>query len=104
MLKAEQFRDLRAGDYYLNAERLRAYRKGQPLNIGPQEFRLLSLFMSNCGLCLSREMIASVIFPNVKTNLRSVDVYVARLRLKVADKKTPNPISTMPGKGYVFLP
>jgi two-component system phosphate regulon response regulator PhoB len=104
MLKIEQFCDIRVGDYSINAERLRAYRKSEPLDMGPQEFRLLHLFMANCGDCLSREAIASVIFTKADVNLRSVDVYVARLRSKVADKRIKNPISTIPGAGYVFTP
>ncbi len=104
MLQIEQFRNIRVGDYSINAERLRAYRRSEPLDIGPQEFRLLHLFMSNCGVCLSREVIASAIFSKEDVNLRSVDVYVARLRSKVADKKIKNPIATIPGSGYVFTP
>jgi DNA-binding response OmpR family regulator len=72
--------------------------------MGPQEFRLFNLFMSNCGACLSREVIASAIFSKEDANLRSVDVYVARLRSKVADKRIKNPISTIPGAGYIFSP
>ena len=68
------------------------------------EFELLSAFLRQPGVVLSRDrLLAQVTHRNWEANDRTIDVLVGRLRKKIeADPKTPEIILTAHGEGYLF--
>ena len=83
----------------------RVFIKGQPLVIGPTEYRLLQFFMSNPERAYSRgQLLDQVWGANVYVEERTVDVHIRRLRLalQVPQGDSSNMIQTVRGVGYRF--
>src|SRR5207237_26592 len=75
---------LKIADLELDSKTMEVRRQGKPIQLTPQEFKLLQYLMSNKGRILTREMILSRIWlysSDVET--RVVDVYMGYLRKKV---------------------
>lgn len=68
------------------------------------EFELLSAFVSNPGVVMSRDrLLSQVTHRNWDPNDRTIDVLVRRLRKKIeANPKAPEIIVTAHGEGYLF--
>ena len=83
----------------------RVFIKGQPLVIGPTEFRLLQFLMSNPERAYSRgQLLDQVWGANVYVEERTVDVHIRRLRLalQVPQGDNSHMIQTVRGVGYRF--
>ncbi|MCA9471287.1 MAG: response regulator transcription factor [Nitrospirales bacterium] len=78
----------------------------KPLDLTTMEFEILSLFLNNPGVVLTREeMMDRIRGIDWEAYNRSVDVGVSRLRQKLHDNpKRPRYIKTIWGAGYQFLP
>lgn len=88
------------GDIELDRSQHRVRRAGQPLRLGPTEFRLLEFLMSNPGRVFSREQLLDRVWGrDVYIDERTVDVHVGRLRKALGDGG-PDPIRTVRGAGY----
>jgi two-component system phosphate regulon response regulator PhoB len=88
------------GDLELDRGQHRVRRGGQPLRLGPTEFRLLEYLMSNPGRVFSREQLLDRVWGrDVYIDERTVDVHVGRLRKALGDGAT-DPIRTVRGAGY----
>lgn len=74
------------------------------LELKPREFQLLSLFMSNIGLVLTRNEILDELWgQEFIGDLRSVDVHVRWLRVRLEDDSSnPKRLMTVRGVGYRF--
>lgn len=75
---------------------------GTEIELTPTEFSVLKLFMSNVGRALSRnELFNSVWGKNYFGDLKTLDVYIRRLREKIEeDPSKPQYIETVWGYGY----
>ena len=62
---------------------------------------LLEILINNINKEISREYIGKKL--NVDTNLRSVDVIVARLRKKITSNSESSFLKTVRGKGYMLI-
>ena len=62
---------------------------------------LLEILIKNINKEISREYIGEKL--NVDSNLRSVDVIVARLRKKITSNSESSFIKTVRGKGYMLI-
>ena len=62
---------------------------------------LLEILIKNINKEISREYIGKKL--NVDTNLRSVDVIVARLRKKITSNSESSFLKTVRGKGYMLI-
>ena len=83
----------------------RVFIKGQPLVIGPTEFKLLQFFMLNPERAYSRSQLLDQVWgANVYVEERTVDVHIRRLRvaLQVPQGDNSNMIQTVRGTGYRF--
>ena len=84
----------------------REVRRGtQAVDLSPREFELLEFFIRSAERTLSRMSIIEHVWGyhfDPGTNL--VEVYVKRLRSKLADAGTPKLIHTVHGSGYRFGP
>ena len=87
---------LRAGDIELRTDERAVYRNGEALPLTPLEFELLTLFIKNKNIALSRERIMAAVWGgDYFGESRTVDVHVAQLR-----KKTGLTIASLPKIGY----
>ncbi len=88
------------GDLELDRVQHRVRRAGRPLHLGPTEFRLLELLLTNPGRVFSREQLLDRVWGrDVYIDERTVDVHVGRLR-KALGESARDPIRTVRGTGY----
>jgi two-component system copper resistance phosphate regulon response regulator CusR len=94
---------LKIGDLEIDVARHRARRAGQPLELTPKEFLLLSLLSRRAGEVLSRTLIAELVWDVIfESDSNVVDVHVRRMRGKVDDPFDSKLIHTVRGVGYVL--
>jgi DNA-binding response OmpR family regulator len=79
-------------------------RNGQPVELTPLEFKLLTLFIRARGRVLSREkLVAGAWGPEIYTSERIVDNHIANLRKKIEpDPANPRYLRNLRGLGYRF--
>jgi two-component system phosphate regulon response regulator PhoB len=81
----------------------RVTRFGRDVQVGPTEYRLLELLMSNKGRVLTRSMLIERAWGHdEQIDERTVDVHLARLRKAIVRGIEADPIRTVRGFGYVF--
>ena len=79
----------------------RVRRGGEPVSLGPTEFRLLKHFLEQPGRVFSRERLLETVWshdPDIDT--RTVDVHVRRLRQALNGGGRPDLIRTVRSAGY----
>lgn len=77
--------------------------RGEPVEIGPTEFKLLKFFMENPNQVFSREQVLNHVWGlNVYVEERTVDVHIRRLRKALAPVGAEGLIQTVRGSGYRF--
>lgn len=75
---------------------------GKPIDLSVKEFELLSYFMKNEGIALSREKILNNVWDyDYFGDARTIDTHVKKLRSKLGDKG--DLIKTIWGMGYKFV-
>lgn len=76
---------------------------GKPIQLSFKEFELLTYFVENKGIALSREKILNAVWNyDYYGDARTIDTHVKKLRSKMGDKG--NLIKTIWGMGYKFDP
>lgn len=94
---------MQVADLEIDAQRHRATRCGQLLDLTPKEFLLLSLLARRAGDTISRTVIAEQVWDiNFDSGANIVDVHMHRLRAKVDDPFGVKLIHTVRGIGYVL--
>jgi two-component system phosphate regulon response regulator PhoB len=97
-IEARQF-----GGLALDVRSLRVTAHGKPLSLGPIEFRLLNLFLTQPDRALSRAQIVDRVWrSNVYVDERTVDVHVRRLRQALQVSGHDRLVQTVRGVGYRF--
>jgi DNA-binding response OmpR family regulator len=94
---------LRVGDLSLDGKTLEVKRGEAPIQLTPQEFKLLQYLMNNKGRILTREMILNRVWllsPEIET--RVVDVYMGYLRKKIDSDAEKKLIQSVRGFGYMI--
>jgi two-component system phosphate regulon response regulator PhoB len=82
----------------LAAHRVR--RDGNPIQLGPTEYRLLRHFLENPGRVFSRQQLLETVWPHSEDiELRTVDVHIRRLRMALGE---PDIIRTVRSAGYAL--
>ena len=94
----------RFGDCEVDFDRAQLRRAGEPVDITPQELRLLGVFLRNRGRVLSRDqLIASAWGPGMAITDRAVDTHVFNLRKKIEpEPSAPSFLVGVRGLGYRF--
>jgi len=96
---------LQAGDIELDPSSHRVRRGGEPLHLGPTEFKLLRYFMDRQGRVLSRQQILDGVWGmDSDIDERTVDVHIRRLRKAINRPGERDPIRTVRGAGYSMEP
>lgn len=98
--------DIRLGRLVIDRSRRRASLGGEPLQLTPTEYRLLSALASRPDEILTREELAQIVwgYQDVSSG-RTIDVHIRRLRVKLASGKVrAPPIIAVRGFGYKISP
>jgi two-component system alkaline phosphatase synthesis response regulator PhoP len=95
---------VRFGSATIDLDRQTVERKGQPVEVSPQEFKVLRLFLQSAGRALSREdILARCWGAEYEGTPRTVDNFVRSLRVKLEDDaENPRHFLTVRGHGYRF--
>lgn len=81
----------------------RARRGGEPLALGPTEFRLLTHFIEHPGHVFSRQRLLDSVWGHERDiELRTVDVHIRRLRKAINAGGRPDLIRTVRSAGYAL--
>lgn len=90
-------------DIILDAAEHRVFRSGQPLHLGPTEFRLLSTLMEKPGRVWTREQLLDRVWGrDIYVDTRTIDVHVGRLRKALMTNGGADPVRTVRGTGYAL--
>lgn len=97
---------LQAGELELRADEFLVLAGGRPLAMTVRELNLLTALMERSGRIVSRDELYRVVWGDFRRkDDRSVDVYIGRLRHKLADVLPEQSfIHTHFGFGYRFAP
>ena len=95
---------LRFGEVEVDLDRQTVQRKGALLDVSPQEFKVLRLFLTSNGRALSREdILARCWGAEYEGTPRTVDNFVRSLRVKLeVNAEEPRHFLTVRGHGYRF--
>ena len=78
----------------------RVKRDGQPIQLGPTEYRLMRHFLENPGRVFSRQQLLETVWPHSEDiELRTVDVHIRRLRMALGE---PDIVRTVRSAGYAL--
>lgn len=92
------------GDAAVDLERKSVTRKGQPVDLTAQEYKLLAHLVENEGRIFNREELLSGAWGmDYEGTARTVDNFIRQLRMKLEDKpEEPRHFVTVRGLGYRF--
>ena len=89
------------GDIKLDAVSFKVERRGQSLQLGPTEYRLLKFFMESPGRVFNRgQLLDGVWGTDSDIELRTVDVHIRRVRKAIGIEGAKDPIRTVRSAGY----
>jgi len=94
--------EIESGPFLLKTLNRTLEKNGQRLKLTQIEYLLMKLFMENPGKAMSREDILSAVWGNdFSGDLKTVDVNIRRLRIKIeTDPTEPEYLTTVWGYGY----
>jgi two-component system phosphate regulon response regulator PhoB len=95
---------IRMGELEIDSGAMSVEVSGKPVTTTATEFRLLEYFASRPGRVFTREQLLDAVWRDTSyVTLRSVDVYVRRIREKIEhDAENPRYLRTVRGVGYRF--
>lgn len=94
---------LEVGDITLDPVAHKVMRKGEMLQLGPTEYRLLKFFMESPGRVFSRSQLLDGVWGTASDiELRTVDVHIRRLRKAIEMPGAKDPVRTVRSAGYAF--
>lgn len=92
-----------SGGLELSPTSHRVTANGQPIDLGPTEFRLLHFFMTHAERVYSRTQLLDQVWgTQVFVEERTVDVHIRRLRASLEESGLDSLIQTVRGSGYRF--
>ena len=92
---------IQVGDIALDPVAHRVTRRGETLQLGPTEYRLLKFFMESPGRVFSRgQLLDGVWGTGSEIELRTVDVHIRRLRKAIEAPGAVDPVRTVRSAGY----
>lgn len=94
--------EIKSGPFVLNTRNRTLEKDSKRLKLTQIEYQLMKLFMENPGKAMSRDDILKAVWgDNFSGELKTVDVNIRRLRIKIeADPTEPEFITTVWGFGY----
>jgi two-component system, OmpR family, phosphate regulon response regulator PhoB len=96
---------IEVGDMRLDPVAHRLERRGQELQVGPTEYRLIRFFMEHPRRVFSRGQLLDAVWgTGSEIEERTVDVHIRRLRKAIAVENLRDPIRTVRSAGYALEP
>ena len=96
-------RAISQGDLTVDIAAFQARWRSRPIELMPNEFRLLRYFVEHPGRVFSRtQLIAALGKQEPAVDERTVDVWIGRLRRALRSAGVGNPLRTVRSLGYVF--
>jgi two-component system, OmpR family, phosphate regulon response regulator PhoB len=96
---------LRVGTVQLDPVRYRVSIQDQEIVLGPTEFKLLQFFLANPDRVFTRDQVLDRVWGDHRfLELRTVDVYIRRLRAALRSHGAESLIETVRGVGYRCVP
>ncbi len=90
-------------DVVMDLANHRVVRNGEPVHLGPTEFRLLRHFLENPGRVFSRDQLLDAAWDrDAEVEPRTVDVHIRRLRKALNDADRADLIRTVRAFGYAL--
>ena len=95
-------------DVTVNRAQMTVERSGQPIHLGPKEFKLLTILMERPGQVFSREQLLDRVWGHgVYVEDRTVDAHLSRLRKALnqapdGEAERPDIVRTVRGAGYAL--
>ena len=100
---ALQRTSLVVGDLKMDLIQREVTRAGQPVDLLPQEFKLLEYFMRNQGRTVTRSMILESVWDiHFDPRTSVVESHISRLRAKISPGATRDFIRTVRNAGYIL--
>ena len=101
---ADQHKTVRFGEVEVDLDAQTVQRRAAAVDVSPQEFKVLRLFLQSAGRALSREdILARCWGAEYEGTPRTVDNFVRSLRVKLEDDaEEPRHFLTVRGHGYRF--
>jgi two-component system phosphate regulon response regulator PhoB len=94
---------LRFADLAVDLSAHRVSRTGEPVHLGPTEFRLLRFLLERPGRVFSREQLLDAVWGrDAEVELRTVDVHIRRLRKALNDGGRRDLVRTVRSAGYAL--
>jgi two-component system phosphate regulon response regulator PhoB len=94
---------LRFADLAVDLSAHRVTRTGEPVHLGPTEFRLLRYLLERPGRVFSREQLLDAVWGrDAEVELRTVDVHIRRLRKALNDGGRADLVRTVRSAGYAL--
>ncbi|HXP30217.1 MAG TPA: phosphate regulon transcriptional regulator PhoB [Stellaceae bacterium] len=94
---------LNFGNVALDLSAHRVSRAGEPVHLGPTEFRLLRFLLERPGRVFSREQLLDAVWGrDAEVELRTVDVHIRRLRKALNAGGQPDLVRTVRAAGYAL--
>lgn len=91
------------GEFLLDRETIRVWRKGKPLELSMRQFRLLDLFMQQPDKALSFKELKDAVWGHSSTiEDGTVAAEIARLRHALGFRYGKNPLKSVRGVGFLF--
>jgi two-component system phosphate regulon response regulator PhoB len=92
---------VRAGKLEMDRAAHRVKYEGKEISLGPTEFRLIDHFLQHPGRVFSRQQLLDAVW-GIKSDIevRTVDVFVGRVRRALEDVGAVKVIRTVRGGGY----
>jgi two-component system OmpR family response regulator len=91
---------LEFGDLELDLRQRLVSRTGRPIQLTPNEFKLLRFFMLRPETTVTRDTILRDVWRDLQGNDRTIDAHICNLRRKLGSKRAR--IVTIYGKGYAL--
>ena len=93
---------LRCGPLQLNLDSRDVLVSGQPIRLTGKEYAILELLVLRKGMVLTKEMFLNHLYGGMdEPEAKIIDVFICKLRRKLADVGAPNVIGTIWGRGYM---
>jgi DNA-binding response OmpR family regulator len=93
-------------DVAVDFAKMELTRKGKPIALTPQEFKVLKYFVGNPERVIARDELLNEVWGyNCYPSTRTVDNHIMKLRQKLEDDPlNPTHFKTVHGAGYKFVP
>ncbi|MBP5343488.1 MAG: phosphate regulon transcriptional regulator PhoB [Alphaproteobacteria bacterium] len=94
---------LEVGRLVMDFDKKQVYKEGQPIDMGPTEFRLLQVLMEHPEKVISRAELLKLVWGDmVHVEERTVDVHIKRLRKCLQEQEGDEIIRTVRSGGYAL--